>query len=82
MYAMTAKIQSKYSDIELRHELNAVFKSVYFINRRDKVKINDSYFLNFYNLMDYARANNIDEMDYIHSIRDILLTHPQTYSAR
>ena len=82
MYAMTAKIQSKYSDIELRHELNAVFKSVYFINKRDKVILNDSYFFNFYNLMDYARANNIDEMDYIRSIRDVLLTHPQTYSAR
>ncbi len=82
MYAMTAKKQSKYSDIELRHELNAVFKSVYFINKREKNKLQQSYFLNFYSLISYARENNINEMDYIHSIRDILLKHPQTYSAR
>ncbi|MBP5794415.1 MAG: hypothetical protein J6W41_00145 [Alphaproteobacteria bacterium] len=74
--------QSKYSDIELRHELNAVFRSVYFVDKRAKHKLNDSYFLNFYELINYARANNIDEMDYIHSIRDVLLSCPQTYLAR
>lgn len=73
---------SKYSDIELRHELSDVFKSVYFVDRRAKHKLNDSYFLNFYELINYARANNIDEMDYIRSIRDVLLTYPQTYLAR
>ena len=79
---MLMESTSKYSDIELRHELSAVFKSVYFVDRRAKHKLNDSYFLNFYELINYARANNIDEMDYIRSIRDVLLTYPQTYLAR
>ena len=67
--------------LELRHTLTEVFKSVYFIDKRAKHKLQDSYFLNFSSLVDYARNNNIDAYEYIRSIRNILLTYPQTYEA-
>ena len=71
-----------YTDLELKHDLSDVFSSVYFINKRFKKKIVDSYFLNFENLMNYARANHIDEKQYIHSIQQDLLQLPQTYAVR
>lgn len=72
----------KYTDYELKCELTAVFQSVYFINKREKKKLADSYFLNFPELIGYARANHIDEKRYIRSIRGILLSCPQTYRVR
>ncbi len=72
----------KYSDLELKHALSDVFASVYFIDKRAKKKLNDSYFLNFDSLIAYARENHIDEMQYIRSIQQDLLTIPQTYLAR
>ena len=71
-----------YTDYELKLELSNVFKSVYFVDKRAKHKLQDSYFLNFYNLVNYARENKIDEMAYIRSVRNVLLKHPQTYEAR
>lgn len=79
---MSSKLKPTYSDLELQHELSNVFKSVFFINKREKNKLQQSYFLNFYSLISYARENNIDEMDYIRSIRNVLLTAPQTYEVR
>ena len=79
---MVTENRPNYTNYELKRELSAVFHSVYFINKREKKKLNDSYFLNFRNLVEYARDNDIDEMDYIRSIRDILLSHQQTYNAK
>ncbi|MBQ9540424.1 MAG: hypothetical protein IJU89_03305 [Alphaproteobacteria bacterium] len=79
---MTTDIKPTYTDLELRHALTDVFKSVYFVNKRTKNKLQGSYFLNFHNLVNYARDNNIDEIKYIHSIRDVLLKMPQTYEVR
>ena len=73
------KNRPKYSDLELKHALSDVFASVYFVNKRVKKKLNDSYFLNFDSLIAYARENHIDEMQYIRSIQQDLLTIPQTY---
>ena len=72
----------KYSEFELKRALSDVFASVYFINKLAKKKIQDSYFLNFDNLIAYARENGIDEMQYIRSIQRDLLTLPHTYLAR
>jgi hypothetical protein len=74
--------RSKYSDLELKHALSDVFASVYFVDKRAKKRLSDSYFLNFDNLIAYARANNIDEMQYIRSIQQCLLKIPKTYLAR
>ncbi len=70
-----------YTNFELKHELSEVFKSVYFVDKRAKNKLQQSYFLNFAMLVGYARENNIDEVQYIRSIRDTLLTCPNTYEA-
>lgn len=69
----------KYSENMLRNELSIVFNSVYFTDKQTQETLHDSYFLNIRNLIWYARNNNIDEMDYIRSIRRILLSHPKTY---
>lgn len=74
--------KSGYTKYELKHELTEVFNSVYFLNKRDKTILADSYFLNFDLLIDYAHNAGIDEKRYIRSIRNVLLTHPQTYNAR
>lgn len=69
----------KYSENMLRNELSAVFSSLYFANKQMQETLFDSYFLNIHNLIWYARNNNIDEMDYIRSIRSVLLSYPKTY---
>lgn len=79
---MQANHRPNYSDLMLKRELSRVFSSVYFVNKLTKKKYNDSYFLNFDALIDYARHNNIDEKAYIRSIQKNLLTIPHTYLAR
>ncbi len=76
------KNRPKYSDLELKHALSDVFASVYFIDKRAKKKLSDSYFLNFDNLIAYAREKHIDEKQYIRSIQQDLLTIPQTSLVR
>ena len=76
---MTDTNMFKYSENMLRNELSVVFNSVYFTNKKTKDILFDSYSLNICDLMWYARNNNIDEMDYIRSIRRVLLSHPKTY---
>lgn len=68
-----------YSENMLRNELSVVFSSVYFADKQIQENLFDSYFLNIHNLIWYARHNNIDEMDYIRSIRSVLLSYPKTY---
>ena len=69
----------KYSENMLRNELSVVFSSLYFADKQMQEVLFDSYFLNIRNLMWYARNNNIDEMDYIRSIRSVLLSYPKVY---
>ena len=69
----------KYSENMLRNELSVVFSSLYFADKQMQEVLFDSYFLNFRNLIWYARNNNIDEMDYIRSIRSVLLSYPKVY---
>ena len=73
---MKNKTRPIYTDFELKNELNMVFKSVSFANRFEKYKLCDSYFLNFHQMMEFARDSGIDEKQYIRSIRDIILTYP------
>ena len=79
---MDNSTKTNYSLFELKHALSDVFKSVYFANKHKKYKIQDSYFLNFETLLDYAHANNIDEMEYIRGIRETLLHSAGTYKAK
>ena len=67
-----------YSNIELKHALSRVFRSVWFDDLTQKMRIQNSYFDNFYQLVDYARDNNLDEMEYIKSIRGYLITSART----
>ncbi|MCQ2581065.1 MAG: hypothetical protein MJ164_02740 [Alphaproteobacteria bacterium] len=75
---MASKIAHKYSDTELRRELNAVFSSVYFEDTNVKNKLRKQYFAQFDDLVDYARKHNIDEKRHIRSIQQDLLKLPQT----
>lgn len=76
---MTGENAFKYSENKLRNELSVVFSSVGFTNEHDKQMLFDSYFSNIRNLIWCARNNNIDEMEYIRSIRKVLLSYPKTY---
>lgn len=79
---MATENKKVYTDDELRAELKNVFDSVYFVNKRAKRKLSQSYSLNFDTMIDYARENKIDEIEYVRGIRKILLTCPYTYKAR
>ena len=77
---MSNKTRPVYTDYELKNELNMVFKSVLFADRFEKFKLCDSYFLNFNQMMEFARENGIDEKQYIRDIRDVVLTYPTAQS--
>lgn len=77
---MSDKTRPVYTDYELKNELNMVFKSVLFADRFEKFKLCDSYFLNFNQMMEFARENGIDEKQYIRDIRDVVLTYPTAQS--
>lgn len=77
---MLDKTRPVYTDYELKTELNMVFKSVLFADRFEKFKLCDSYFLNFNQMMEFARENGIDEKQYIRDIRDVVLTYPTAQS--
>ena len=79
---MLNRTKSAYTRYELKRELSDVFKSVYFIDLKQKIKIEESYFLNFDALIDYARAKSIDEKEYVRDIRNQLLKCQQVYDAR
>lgn len=68
-----------YSENALRNELSIVLSSVYFEDKHEQHIISDSYFLNVRNLINHARENSIDEMDYIRSIRSKLLESPRIH---
>lgn len=76
---MTDENAFKYSENMLRNELSVVFSSLYFADKQMQEVLFDSYFLNFRNLILYAHNNNIDEMDYVRSIRSVLLSYPKVY---
>lgn len=63
-----------YSRSELVHELGLVFRSVHFRHVRFKKRLYTSYLLCLYEMIEYARQNNIDAKEYIRGIRDVLLT--------
>ena len=71
-----------YTRYELKRTLTDVFKSVYFVDFTQKMRMQYSYFDNFDLLVDYARAKGIDEKQYIRSIRKNLLACPHTYRVR
>ena len=78
----THELNYNYTDAELKAELENVFDSVFFIDAKTKDNLRKSYLMNFGCLVKYARANNIDEMEYIRSIRKCLLSCPRTYDTR
>ena len=71
-----------YTQYQLKRELSEVFKSVHFPNKYEKLSLQQSYFMNFDALVEYARDNNIDEMRYIRSIRDTLLADGKVCKTR
>lgn len=76
---MITEKRPNYSENALRNELSIVFSSVYFENKQEQHILFDTYFLNIRNFINYARDNGIDEMDYIRSIRAMLLKSPKIH---
>ena len=56
-----------------RKILAGVFDSLWFDDFRIKAIIRDSYFMNLDQIIDYARANGIDETVHLMQIQKILL---------
>lgn len=71
--------KSGYTHYELKCELNKVFQTVWFDDLTLKFYTQNSYFDNFSTLIDYASAHNIDEKEYIRSIRECLLQMKNTH---
>ena len=67
-----------YTNFELRQELTKVFDSVWFEDKYEKRLFQDSYFFSFSSMIKYARESDIDAKEYIHEIKNILLTLPGT----
>ena len=72
---MSITSKPTYTIYELKQELTRIFRSVWFDDLTQKIRIQDSYFDNFFLLVDYAREHGIDEMSYIRSIADVLSEH-------
>lgn len=70
----------KHTPAQVQHELFKVFQSVWFENLEHKIIMETSYFDNLYLLVAYADANNLDAIEYVRSIRDILLRAPDVHA--
>lgn len=73
------KTGSNYTNYELRQELTRVFDSVWFDDKDKKKLIEDSYFLSFKSMIKYARETDVNEKEYLHGIKKILLTMSGTH---
>lgn len=50
-----------------------VFDDLKFRDKETKTILRDSYLLNLAQMVDFARKNHIDELDYLLGIRDVLI---------
>ena len=64
---------SKYTKEEQRAALGEAFKSLYFKTSYLRQITYMSYKINLTMMVEYAISNNIDELEYIRSIRQVLL---------
>ena len=72
---MIRQTPSGYTYYELKRELSKIFESIHFDDLTFKMIVQSSYFDNFDQLIAYASNNNIDEKEYIRSIRSVLLSN-------
>ena len=77
---MATEIKPIYTMRRIQLELFKVFQSVWFNNLKHKEIIESSYFDNLHLLVAYANKNNLDAIEYIRSIRDILLQSPGVHA--
>lgn len=71
-----------YSYSDLVHELGLVFRSVHFRRPKFKHLLYLSYLSNLHEMVEYSKQNGLDAKEYIHGIRDILLTCNGTHRIR
>lgn len=64
----------KYTYMQYKAALDDVFNSLFFESARTRFNLIGSYRMNLKNLVLYAIDNNIDEIEYIKSIKGVLLT--------
>lgn len=69
-----------YIQSQTQQELFKIFQSLWFDNLKQKMIIEDSYFNNLYLLMAYADEKKLDPIEYVHSIRNILLQMPGVHA--
>ncbi|MCQ2571517.1 MAG: hypothetical protein MJ165_00760 [Alphaproteobacteria bacterium] len=62
----------KYTYAQYHQALNEVFDWLYFKNAENRFNLIGSYRMNLRNMVLYAVENNIDEIEYIKSLRTIL----------
>lgn len=62
----------KYTYAQYHQALNEVFDWLYFKNAGNRFNLIGSYRMNLRNMVLYAVENNIDEIEYIKSLRTIL----------
>lgn len=70
---------SKYTKEEQRAALGEAFKSLYFKTAYLRQITYLSYKINLTAMVEYAIRNNIDELEYIKSIRQVLLKDNSVY---
>ncbi len=71
--------ESKYTKEEQRAALGEAFKSLYFKTAALRQITYNSYKINLAVMVEYAIQNNIDELEYIKSIRQVLLKDNSVY---
>jgi len=65
--------RQKYTYLQYKKALDGVFDTLFFTSAQTRFNLIGSYRMNLKNLVLYALANNIDEIEYIKSLRDVLL---------
>lgn len=68
--------RQQYTRNQYRAALDDVFDSLWFDNARMRFNLIGSYRMCLKPMVQYAVDNDIDEIDFIHGIRDILLEMP------
>lgn len=74
--------ESRYTKEEQRAALGEAFKSLYFKTATLRQITYMSYKINLSLMVEYAIRNNIDELEYIRSIRQVLLKDNSVYEYR
>jgi len=65
--------KQNYTYVQYKKALDDVFETLFFVSARKRFILIGSYRMNLRNMVLYALDNHIDEIEYIQSIREVLL---------